>query len=316
MPEDDLNEILSPDEEQKLAADIGRNLGFPFQNVLGSDPDDTDTPAPEDADTPDETQETEPDADSGEAADDSASEDETDVLKVRQGFSKKLNKQAQELASLRNEMKAHTDKAKAFDAIFNAADPAKAVEDIKRSLGVQSSPTVTPEIRAATIENISSRIPKQLKDKFEAPNDVVELVMHVIEQGLIPSLRPYQAAVEQFVLGQAKSETDTVLQEFPTAKPYMDEAKKISAQTGWSLRKSLISASEGKVLQDQKRVVRREKVANGSQFEAPAIGRRQVRSESRGDVSDDQLAAELVEIDRKTGTNRYFPNKLMRRIPR
>jgi hypothetical protein len=313
MPEEDLQNVTSEVDDQKLAQEISRNLGFPFQNVIQSEGE-PDTPEDDAAsDTPVPPEEETDDTETQEAEEDVQDEDETDVLKIRKGFSKKLNKQTAEIAHLRDELKRHADKSKAFDHIFQSADPAKAVSDIKQSLGVQQQVQASPENRAAYIDSLSSRLPKPLIEKFEAPKDIIDLVVHVIEQGLLPSLRPYQAILENYITGQAKTEEETILQKYPSAKQYMAAAKKLSAQTGLSLEKALYAESDGKVVLDQKKIEQSRKVTNGVQTDLPSITRRQIKRVEGAEIDDDSLAAELVEIDRKTGSNRYFQNRLMRR---
>ena len=231
---------------------------------------------------------------------------------LQRGYSRKMNKIAEQLKQLEQKGTSNGEearKAQAFELLMNSDDPVAAVAAIKKLQGNPQAQTQN------AIGSIVKSVPKEIAEKYQPEhlNLLTGLMMHVIEQGLVPQLRPYQQYLDRMVQTQASSEWDNLGKKFPTATKYREQAERIAREKGLSAEDALLVASRGQVLLEQQRHAQTQKIANGVPTQVSATTPRQTVPISNGNaINDDDIAAELFEIDKREGTKRYFANRFFK----
>jgi type II secretory pathway component PulJ len=231
---------------------------------------------------------------------------------LQKGFSRKMNALQKKLAEIEakgGQSGEEAKKAQAFELLMQSEDPVAAVTALKKLQG-------NPQAQAQnSLQRIVQSVPNQLKEAYKPEHleSLTGLMMHVIREGLLPELRPYQQFLDNMARTQATQEVDTITKKYPTASKYHDKATAIAREKGLTYEQALLVASNGQVLLEQQRHAQEEKRANGTQTRIPATSPRQTVPISNGNApSDDEIAAELFEIDKRSGSNRYFANRFFK----
>lgn len=196
-------------------------------------------------------------------------------------------------------------KAKAFDTLV--ANP-QALDSLKTML---QNPAQAQQQQAAipfVNQQVISKLPKAISDKFEAEHlgPLVDLTWQVIEQGLLPALRPYQVMLEQQAMRTYQADREKTVQDFPEHQARLAEAEQLAAQKGLTLRQAMLLLSDGKATTraqttgSQGRILPRSVPGNQTQ-----------RVTAQSGLTDDDLAKELFSMDQGSG-NRYSLNFMRR----
>ena len=224
---------------------------------------------------------------------------------LKAGFHRQLNKlKDQATASTQDASKldAITRKAQAFDNLLQNPQALDALKTLSQQQQMQAQSAIPFDS-----QSIVTRMPKELTDKFEADHlpSLVNLTWQVIEQGLIPLLRPYQTMLEQQLMTTYNTEKTALAQDFPDASTHMKAAEQMAAQKGLTLRQAML------LLTNQAAPQQRQNTQGASGRVLPrSVPNGQVARNSPG-ASDDDIARELFEMDQ--GNNKRYSLNFMRR---
>lgn len=223
---------------------------------------------------------------------------------LRAGFHRQMNK----LNAKQQTAGGGTDlerKAKAFDTLL--ANP-QALDSLKSMLQNPAQQQQQYAPIPFVNQQVISKLPKAISDKFEAEHlgPLVDLTWQVIQEGLLPALRPYQVMLEQQAMRTYQADRDKAVQEFPEQQARMAEAEQLAAQKGLTLRQAMLILADGKTAQRQQ--------ANGSQgriLPRSVPGNQTQRVSAQTGLSEDELARELFGMDQGS-SNRYSLNFMRR----
>ncbi len=222
---------------------------------------------------------------------------------LRAGFHRQMNK----LNAKQQSVGGGSDlerKAKAFDTLL--ANP-QALDSLKSMLQNPAQQQPHAAIPFAN-QQVISKLPKAISDKFEAEHlgPLVDLTWQVIEQGLLPALRPYQVMLEQQAMRSYQADREKTVQDFPEQQTRMAEAEQLAAQKGLTLRQAMLILADGKAAPRTQ--------VNGSQgriLPRSVPGNQTQRVSTQNGLTDDDLAKELFSMD-QGASNRYSLNFMRR----
>ena len=209
------------------------------------------------------------------------------------------------------ELRRHSELLK---TILQNPDSAKALEAVKQLTPVQQPRSAFPKAQEF-IPHLPKESAEFLNEEHRAP--MVQLMFDVMQHALIPQLAPWGQALQQLLAERGSSQQQTILQKYPAlkteeGKQWLAKAQKYVNEKGLDMEEALFAASRGKHLAKTK--ASDERVNGNLSPRLPATSPKRTEPvTTRGQIDDDfrtQLADEIMEIDAKEGTNRYFTNRI------
>lgn len=221
---------------------------------------------------------------------------------LKAGFHRQLNKlQAREAALNQDPSKQEelSTKARAFDNLLKNPQAIEALKVLQQNQ--QQAPTVVP----FNSSQIVTKLPKAISEKFEAEHldPLVSLTWQVIENGLLPMLRPYQMMLEQQVTQQYNTERDSLAQQYTATPQIMQQAERLASQKGLTLKQAMLLVTNGASVQPQ--------TQQNGQVLPRSVPNRQTTQVKPNGYTDDDIAQELFNMDQ--GGNKRYSLNFMRR---
>ena len=179
--------------------------------------------------------------------------DTPDVAKLKQdllkGFHRKQSRLSEERKAQQEAFESANQKAALLDLLMKAPDPKLALEQI---LGVQANGATQPQ----SAPKFQYKIPATVAERFdkETSDGIVDLLDTMLTQrGFVSrdDIVPYQQVVEKQARNEYENMWGELAKEYPTAGKYRQQAEKIAAQGGFSLKQALLLASDGAVVSDK-----------------------------------------------------------------
>lgn len=222
------------------------------------------------------------------------------------GFHRQLNKLKEREAALNVDPSRLDELSKKASAFDNLLKNPQAVEALKV---LQQNPQPQAQVVPFDSGQIVSRLPKAISEKFETEhlNPLVDLTWQVIENGLLPLLRPYQQMLEQQIMTNYNTERDTLVKEYSADQRMMASAEQLAAQKGLTLRQAMLLVTNGAPQQKQQP----QHNSNQGQYLPRSVPPQQVSKTAPNGYTDDDIARELFDMDQ--GTSKRYSLNFMRR---
>lgn len=204
-----------------------------------------------------------------------------------------------------------------LQTLLQNPDSAQALQAVKSLTGQPQQQQTTRIMPKA--KDFLSVVPKEtlefLNEEHREP--MAALMLEAVEHG-ISKFIPYARYIEQLALQNQASSVDNVAKKYPALKTeegkvWLDKARKYVNEKGMDLEEALFAVSRGKILAGARKSSD-ERVNGNISPRLPATSPKRTEPMTKqGPIDDDfkdQLAEEIMEIDRKEGTNRYFNNRI------
>lgn len=203
-----------------------------------------------------------------------------------------------------------------LQTLLQNPDSVKALEAVK-----QLTPQAAQQSRSAfpKATEFIPHLPKEsvefLNEEYRAP--LVQLMFDIMQHSLIPQLAPWGQAIQQIMSERTANSAQSIVQKYPAlktdeGKQWLAKAQKYVNEKGLDMEEALFAASRGKHL--AKKANPDERVNGNLSPRLPATSPKRTEPVTqRGPIDDDfrgQLAEELMEIDRSSGSNIYFQNRM------